>query len=58
MIVGPHSTKLPHFWDTELDQLDVPAVSPLVPQVFNEAGVWQTASRVSTHYLERVLETC
>ena len=25
MIVGPHSTKLPQSWDTESDQLGVPA---------------------------------
>ena len=28
MIVGPHSTKLPQSWDTESDQLGVPAVLP------------------------------
>ena len=26
MTVGPHSTKLPQSWDTESDQLDVPAM--------------------------------
>ena len=28
MIVGPHSMKLPQSWDTESDQLGVPAVLP------------------------------
>ena len=27
MTVGPHSTKLPQSWDTESDQLGVPASS-------------------------------
>ena len=31
MIVGPHSTKLPQSWDTEPNQLGVPA-----PDVVNE----------------------
>ena len=26
MTVGPHSTKLPQSWDTESDQLGVPAI--------------------------------